>query len=99
MSTSQPAPPTAPQNAPAAQDPPPFEAVPPPRSAVADREKLSPKSIGVVVVAAAAVMVAGIIANGVVLMNVNTYAQQAITGAVILIAVSLDVWRSRARGD
>ena len=64
MSTSQPAPPTAPQNAPAAQDPPPFEAVPPPRSAVADREKLSPKSIGVVVVAAAAVMVAGIIANG-----------------------------------
>ncbi len=41
---------------------------------------------------------AGIIANGVVLMNINTYAQQAITGAVILIAVSLDVWRSRARG-
>jgi ribose transport system permease protein len=39
---------------------------------------------------------AGIIANGVVLMNINTYAQQAITGAVILIAVSLDVWRSRA---
>ena len=35
----------------------------------------------------------GIIANGVVLMNVNTYAQQAITGAVILIAVSVDVWR------
>ncbi len=41
---------------------------------------------------------AGIIANGVVLMNINTYAQQAITGAVILIAVSLDVWRSRSRG-
>ncbi len=41
---------------------------------------------------------AGIIANGVVLMNINTYAQQAITGAVILIAVSLDVWRSRGRG-
>ena len=34
---------------------------------------------------------AGIIANGVVLMNIDTYAQQAITGAVILIAVSLDV--------
>ena len=64
MSTFQPARPTAPQDASAAQDPPPFEAVPPPRSAVADREKLSPKSIGVVVVAAAAVMVAGIIANG-----------------------------------
>ena len=41
---------------------------------------------------------AGIIANGVVLMNINTYAQQAITGAVILIAVSLDVWRSKGRG-
>ncbi len=40
---------------------------------------------------------AGIIANGVVLMNINTYAQQAITGAVILIAVSLDVWRSKPR--
>lgn len=36
----------------------------------------------------------GIIANGVVLMNINTYAQQAITGAVILIAVSIDVWRN-----
>jgi ribose transport system permease protein len=42
---------------------------------------------------------AGIISNGVVLMNINTYAQQAITGAVILIAVSLDVWRNRTRGD
>jgi ribose transport system permease protein len=41
---------------------------------------------------------AGIISNGVVLMNINTYAQQTITGAVILIAVSLDVWRSKARG-
>lgn len=35
----------------------------------------------------------GIIANGVVLMNINTYAQQTITGGVILIAVSIDVWR------
>ncbi len=39
----------------------------------------------------------GIIANGVVLMNINTYAQQAITGAVILIAVSVDVWRHAGR--
>ena len=39
----------------------------------------------------------GIIANGVVLMNINTYAQQAITGAVILIAVSIDVWRHGAK--
>lgn len=40
---------------------------------------------------------AGIIANGVVLMNIDTYAQQAITGAVIIVAVSLDVLRARLR--
>lgn len=40
----------------------------------------------------------GVIANGVVLLNINTYAQQAITGGVILIAVSLDVLRSRFTG-
>jgi len=40
---------------------------------------------------------AGIIANGVVLMNIDTYSQQAITGAVILIAVGLDVLRNRYR--
>jgi ribose transport system permease protein len=40
----------------------------------------------------------GIISNGVVLMNINTYAQQAITGIVILIAVSLDVFRKRRKG-
>jgi ribose transport system permease protein len=41
---------------------------------------------------------AGVIANGVVLVNIDTYAQQAITGAVIIIAVSIDVLRNRARG-
>jgi len=40
----------------------------------------------------------GIISNGVVLMNINTYAQQAITGIVILIAVGLDVLRKRSKG-
>ncbi|MBW8323006.1 MAG: ABC transporter permease [Arenimonas sp.] len=40
----------------------------------------------------------GVIANGVVLLNINTYAQQAITGGVILIAVSLDVLRSKIMG-
>ncbi len=40
----------------------------------------------------------GVIANGVVLLNINTYAQQAITGGVILIAVSLDVLRNRLMG-
>ncbi len=54
--------------------------------------------IGSVTGAVIGAALAGIIANGVVLMNINTYAQQAITGAVILIAVSLDVLRSRRRG-
>jgi ribose transport system permease protein len=40
----------------------------------------------------------GEIANGVVLLNINTYAQQAITGGVILIAVSLDVLRTKLGG-
>lgn len=37
----------------------------------------------------------GIISNGIVLLNINTYAQQAITGCVILIAVSIDMWREK----
>jgi ribose transport system permease protein len=37
----------------------------------------------------------GVITNGVVLLNINTYAQQAITGVVILIAVSLDSLRKK----
>ncbi len=52
-------------------------------------------SVGGAVIGAA---LAGIIANGVVLMNINTYAQQAITGTVILIAVSLDVLGNRRKG-
>ena len=52
-------------------------------------------SVGGAVIGAA---LAGIIANGVVLMNINTYAQQAITGGVILIAVSLDILRSNKGG-
>jgi len=54
--------------------------------------------IGSVVGAVIGAALSGIIANGVVLMNINTYAQQAITGAVILIAVSLDVFRTKRRG-
>jgi ribose transport system permease protein len=41
---------------------------------------------------------AGIITNGVVLLNIDTYAQQAITGCVILIAVSIDILRVRRKG-
>lgn len=40
----------------------------------------------------------GVIANGVVLLNINTYAQQAITGGVILLAVSIDVLRNKISG-
>lgn len=40
----------------------------------------------------------GVISNGIVLLNINTYAQQAITGVVILIAVSIDMWRSKRKG-
>ncbi|MGV2103129.1 ABC transporter permease [Rhizobium sp. 21-4511-3d] len=40
----------------------------------------------------------GVIGNGVVLLNINTYAQQAITGGVILIAVSMDVLRNKFFG-
>jgi ribose transport system permease protein len=50
--------------------------------------------VGSVIGAVLGAALTGIIANGVVLMDINTYAQQAITGAVILIAVSIDVWRN-----
>jgi ribose transport system permease protein len=37
----------------------------------------------------------GILQNGMVLVGVDAYAQQAVTGAVIVIAVTLDQWRQR----
>lgn len=37
----------------------------------------------------------GILQNGMVLVGIDTYAQQAVTGAVIVIAVTLDQWRQR----
>jgi ribose transport system permease protein len=51
-------------------------------------------------VIAAAVIGGASLAGGVgsVLLNINTYAQQAITGMVILIAVGLDVLRNRSKG-
>lgn len=54
--------------------------------------------IGSVTGAVIGAALVGVIANGVVLLNINTYAQQAITGGVILIAVSLDVLRNRYTG-
>jgi ribose transport system permease protein len=40
----------------------------------------------------------GILQNGMVLVGIDTYAQQAITGAVIVIAVTLDQWRRGRMG-
>ena len=37
----------------------------------------------------------GILQNGMVLVGIDSYAQQAITGAVIIVAVTLDQWRKR----
>ena len=54
--------------------------------------------IGSVTGAVVGAALIGEIANGVVLLNINTYAQQAITGGVILIAVSLDVLRTKLGG-
>ncbi|HEY3363529.1 MAG TPA: ABC transporter permease [Symbiobacteriaceae bacterium] len=39
----------------------------------------------------------GILENGMVLVGINTYAQQAVTGLVILLAVAMDMWRKRRR--
>ena len=33
-----------------------------------------------------------------VLVGIDTYAQQAVTGAVIVLAVTLDQWRQRRAG-
>jgi len=39
----------------------------------------------------------GVIQNGIVLLSINTYAQQVIIGMVILIAISLDTFRKKNR--
>jgi ribose transport system permease protein len=41
----------------------------------------------------------GILQNGMVLVGIDTYAQQAVTGAVIVIAVTLDQWRQRRSAE
>ena len=41
----------------------------------------------------------GILQNGMVLVGIDTYAQQAVTGAVIVIAVTLDQWRQRRAAE
>ena len=41
--------------------------------------------------------IVGVIENGMVLLGIDTYAQQAVTGAVIVLAVALDQWRKGSR--
>jgi ribose transport system permease protein len=37
----------------------------------------------------------GVVENGIVLLGINTYAYQIVTGAVILLAVGVDIWQKR----
>jgi ribose transport system permease protein len=55
---------------------------------------------GTVLGAVLGAAIIGVLENGMVLLNVNVYAQQAVTGTVIILAVSVDIWqkRRRARG-
>lgn len=39
----------------------------------------------------------GVLENGMVLLGINTYAQQAVTGTVIILAVAVDMYRRRQR--
>jgi ribose transport system permease protein len=52
---------------------------------------------GTVLGAVLGAAIIGVLENGMVLLGVNTYAQQAVTGAVILLAVGLDIWQKRRR--
>jgi len=52
---------------------------------------------GTVLGAVLGAAIIGVLENGMVLLGVNTYAQQAVTGAVILLAVSIDIWQKRRR--
>ena len=50
---------------------------------------------GTVLGAVLGAAIIGVLENGMVLLGVNTYAQQAVTGAVVLLAVALDIWQKR----
>ena len=53
---------------------------------------------GTVLGAVLGAAIMGVLENGMVLLGVSTYAQQAVTGAVIILAVMLDIWQKRRRG-
>ena len=50
---------------------------------------------GTVVGTAIGVLFIAALLNGMVLLGVNPYAQQVVRGAVVLIAVVVNVWRTR----
>ncbi len=52
---------------------------------------------GTVLGAVLGAAIIGVLENGMVLLGVNTYAQQAVTGTVIILAVALDIWQKRRR--
>lgn len=52
---------------------------------------------GTVLGAVLGAAIMGVLENGMVLLGVSTYAQQAVTGTVIILAVSLDIWQKRRR--
>jgi ribose transport system permease protein len=52
---------------------------------------------GTVLGAVLGAAIIGVLENGMVLLGVNTYAQQAVTGAVVLLAVAVDIWQKRRR--
>lgn len=39
--------------------------------------------------------IVGVLENGIILLGINTYAQQVVTGAAILLAVGIDIWQKR----
>ncbi|GBD22191.1 Ribose import permease protein RbsC [bacterium HR28] len=52
---------------------------------------------GTVLGAVLGAAIMGVLENGMVLLGVSTYAQQAVTGTVIVLAVALDIWQKRRR--
>lgn len=50
---------------------------------------------GTVIGAVLGAAIIGVVDNGIVLLGIDPYAQQVITGAVVLLAVTLDIWQKR----
>jgi ribose transport system permease protein len=50
---------------------------------------------GTVIGAVLGAAIIGVVDNGIVLLGIDPYAQQVITGAVVLLAVTVDIWQKR----